>query len=251
MRVLMVAFARARARAERRGPVMTVARQDSPAGLLRAAPAGISSWAIPDKRLRGLVAVMVVTGSLVATGCGGTTEQSSRPSTTTVLSAATSAAGRTTTTTHRQSPRHRRAHNPSRSPHGHGARPFIPPTRTQRVLLAVSSACAFARIGAPVAPVRSAKPESWRRYAAAAHAFALRTSSALRKVPTRRVRLPELHRLISAYNDLAQVYASDGADASASRTIASSEQRTAAVALAARLPACAPAALRPLTGIKG
>jgi len=130
------------------------------------------------------------------------------------------------------------------------ARHFAPATGKRRVLLAASSGCAFAHIGAPAAPLHSAKPDAWRRYAAAARPFALRTAASLQKVPAGRLQIPELQRLVADFNHLAQVYASDGSNRHLVQIIAASEQRTAADALVARVPACAPPTSLPASTTK-
>lgn len=189
----------------------------------------------------------VIAAPLLLTACGGA---SHHPTTTAaVLSAARSAADGTssTTTSHTGSPGHRAAH-PGVLARKRTSTHFVPATAKQRVLLAASSACAFARIGAPPAPIQSAKPDSWRRYAAAAHRFALRIASSLQKVPSAH-RLLEVQRLIGDYRHLAQVYASGGSTASLAKAIAVAEQRAGAHALAGRVPTCAPSP-RPATEAK-
>ena len=184
------------------------------------------------------VVATAIAASVLLTACGGASHQAT--TTAAVLSAATSAADGTTTTptTHTASLGHRAAHSGLRA-RNRASRHFVPATGKQRVLLAASSACSFARIGAPVAPTQSANPDSWRRYLAAAHAFALRTAASLQKVPSVR-RIPEVRRLIADYSHLAQVYASGRSTASLAGTIAVSEQRAGADALAGRVPTCAP-----------
>jgi hypothetical protein len=126
----------------------------------------------------------------------------------------------------------------------------VRPTGKRPVLFAASSACAFARVGAPAAPLKSAEADAWRRYTAAARPVAMRTAAALQKVAAGRFWVPELRRLIADYNHLGQMYASSGPAASLARTIALSEEQTAADALAARVSACAPAPPRPSTRTK-
>lgn len=183
---------------------------------------------------------LVIAVSMLATGCGGASHHSSH--TTTVLSAATSGVARKTT--HRGSPSRPSDHTSAPRSRKHPAVRFSRATGKRRVLLAASSACAFSRLGAPAAPLQSAKLDSWRHYEAAARPFALRTAVALRDVPSGRFQLPELQRVFADYNHLAHVYATGGSAASLARMIASSEQQTAADALAARVPACAPLAPR-------
>lgn len=206
-------------------------------GLSRTARDGGLSGCRRPMTLARRVCAVVIALSVLATGCGSASHHPSGK--TTVPPAAPSSVDRTTSTgrasrvhplTHARHVANRRA-----------ATRFVRATGKRRVLLAASSACAFARIGAPAAPPQSAGTDSWRRYAAAARSFALGTAASLEKVPSGRLRVSGLQRLSADYLRLARVYARGGSIASVARTIVASEERTAVDALAARLPACAPA----------
>ena len=199
-------------------------------------------------RLLIVMVGLLVAAAVATTGCGAASPHPSDTATTgnraTETRPSTSSIG-----AHRPSVVHR----PARLavPSGGGvSRHFVRATGERRVLLSLSSACAFARHGAPAAPLLSARTAVWRHYAGVARPFALRTVASLGRIPSGSHRLPALQRLITDYGRLAQLYAS-GDLASFARSVALSEQQTAADALAARVPVCAPFAPTPANGSEG
>lgn len=197
---------------------------------------------------RTLSCVLMVVGVCVS-GCGGGAV--SRSSTAATLTPASTTTGSTTAKDMKTTgqPRIKSKTTASTLAGGVARRKrsrFVPPTRRQALLLSASSECAIARARAPSSPLPTTnRTTTIVAYAAASWPTAARVAKSLGDIPGRKP--PPVSRLINDYRKLASAYAAASTHVShgvsgdrLSQTLSHAEQRTAADALVARVPVCAP-----------
>ena len=194
-----------------------------------------------------LSCVLMVVGVCVS-GCGG--GAASRSSTAAMLTPASTTTGSTTAKDTKTTGQPRIKSKTAASTLAGGvARSkrsrFVPPTRAQALLLSASSECAIARARAPSSPLPTTNRGTIVAYAAASRPTAARVAKSLGDIPGRKP--PPVSRLIDDYRKLASAYAAASTHVShgvsgdrLSQTLIHAEQRTAADALVARVPVCAP-----------
>lgn len=228
----------------RRGILATVGYGGIAAGRVSSGSRAFGSWLWSS---RTLSCVLMVVGVCVS-GCGGGAV--SRSSTAVTLTPASTTTGSTTAKDTKTTGQPRiKSKTTASTLAGRVARSkrsrFVPPTRAQALLLSASSECAIARARAPSSPLPTTNRTTIVAYAAASRPTAARVAKSLGDLPGRKP--PPVSRLIDDYRKLASAYAAASTHVShgvsgdrLSQTLIHAEQRTAADALVARVPVCAP-----------
>lgn len=228
----------------KRGILATLGYGGIAAGRVSSGSRAFGSWL---RSSRTLSCVLMVVGVCVS-GCGG--GAASRSSTAATLTPASTTTGSTTgkdTKTTGQ-PRIKSKTTALTFAGGVARRKrsrFVPPTRAQALLLSASTECAVARARAPSSALPTTNQAAIVAYAAASSPVAARIAKSVGDIPGRKP--PPVSHLIDDYRKLASAYAAASTQVShgvsgdrLSQTLIHAEQRTAADALVARVPACAP-----------